>query len=168
MHATISGCRAVTPDLQVRVRCALLLKIHQNQADWSVSSLEPLLGHPGYKNRMGYPSMHEIREQKVKSKYGHYTTHSGRDTYISICVQRGVNMQNILDWAFNQQDTESLKRRISEWRAFYHIERLNYVYCCRSSMALLGEIPLFDSYIVSLQITINQIRSLMPDNPNKP
>ena len=39
-----------------------------------------------------------IRGKKPKLKYGHYTTHSGRDTYISICVQKGVNMKNILDW----------------------------------------------------------------------
>jgi hypothetical protein len=40
----------------------------------------------------------EVREKYPELQYGHYSTHSGRDTYISICVQNGASMKNILTW----------------------------------------------------------------------
>ena len=40
----------------------------------------------------------KVREKYPKLQYGHYSTHSGRDTYISICVQNGASMKNILTW----------------------------------------------------------------------
>ena len=40
----------------------------------------------------------EVGEKYPKLQYGHYSTHSGRDTYISTCVQNGASMKNILTW----------------------------------------------------------------------
>jgi len=40
----------------------------------------------------------EVREKYPELQYGHYSTHSGRDTYISLCVQKKANMKNILTW----------------------------------------------------------------------
>ena len=44
----------------------------------------------------------EVREKYPKLLYGHYSTHSGRDTYISICVQNGASMKNVLTRLGNQ------------------------------------------------------------------
>ena len=40
----------------------------------------------------------EVRDKYPELQYGRYSTHSGRDTYISICVQNGASMKNILTW----------------------------------------------------------------------
>jgi integrase/recombinase XerD len=40
----------------------------------------------------------EVREKYPKLKYGHYSTHSGRDTYITLCVLKGASWKNILTW----------------------------------------------------------------------
>ena len=39
----------------------------------------------------------EVREIP-EIQYGRYSTHSGRDTYISLCVQNKASMKNILTW----------------------------------------------------------------------
>lgn len=39
-----------------------------------------------------------IRAQKTDLKFGVYATHSGRDTFISMCVQSGVDWKSILGW----------------------------------------------------------------------
>jgi len=41
---------------------------------------------------------YEVREKYPELQIGRYSTHSGRDTYISICVQNKASMKNILTW----------------------------------------------------------------------
>lgn len=40
----------------------------------------------------------EMREKHPELKYGVYGTHSGRDTFITRCVQAGVDWKSILGW----------------------------------------------------------------------
>ena len=40
----------------------------------------------------------EVREKYPELQYCHYSTHSGRDTFISLCVQKKTSMKNILTW----------------------------------------------------------------------
>jgi hypothetical protein len=42
--------------------------------------------------------LNRSKEKYPELQYGHYSTHSRRDTYISLYVQNKASMKNILTW----------------------------------------------------------------------
>jgi integrase len=63
-----------------------------------------------------------IRAEKPELKFGVYGTHSGRDTFITMCVQAGVDWKSILGWV--GQSSYAIMDRYIDLNDRYQVEQM--------------------------------------------